>query len=410
MAQGDCPDDDALRQAWDAFCDTLRSAGTKAFKDYNPANGPQRADAFRFLTQNLGQAFDLALETRNPAYPLLHRFCTPTRKLGCDAADLSYQQAWIDGHHSYLLRGNTGSARFLNITVQGPRPETQPGTGWPSLHEPFGDIPEANLFGHDLATGPNGDFELYIGGEERGPNWLPTTPGTRKLFIRQGFDDWTETPAQMSIERLGMDSARPLPDPGDLCEAMEWAGEFVTGVMRDWPDHPYNYSGGVVDHDCINAFPPQRADSGADAKRGRLAAHLCWEMAPDEALIVEFASHEGFWMASLSGAFMNSMDYLYRPSSFTPARAAVDQDGAVRLVLCHTDPGIHNWLDTQGFAAGNLTYRNLLGAQRTEFSTRLVAVEALADVLPADTVRVTAQQRVEQLQLRFEAIRRRYGL
>ncbi len=410
MAHGDCPDDDALRLAWEAFCDRLRAAGTNAFKDYNPANGPQRADAFRFLTQNLGQAFDLALETRDPAYPLLHEFCTPTRKLGCDAADLSYRQAWIDGQHSYRLSGNTGSARFLNFTVQGPRSETQPGTDWPSLHEPFGDIPEANLFGHDLETGPNGEFELYIGGDERGPNWLPTTADTRKLFIRQGFDDWSEAPAQLSIERLGMDSPRPLPGPGDLREAMQWAGEFVTGVMRDWPDHPYRYSGGVVDHSCINAFPPQRADSGADAKRGRLAAHLCWELGPDEALIVEFASHEGFWMTSLSGAFMNSMDYLYRPVSFTPARAAVDRDGAVRLVLCHTDPGIRNWLDTQGFAAGNLTYRNLLGAQRTEFQTRLVALEELTETLPADTAKVMPQQRAEQLRQRFDAVRRRYGL
>ena len=56
MAHGDCPDDDALRLAWEAFCDRLRAAGANAFKDYNPANGPQRADAFRFLTQNLGQA------------------------------------------------------------------------------------------------------------------------------------------------------------------------------------------------------------------------------------------------------------------------------------------------------------------------------------------------------------------
>jgi hypothetical protein len=79
-------------------------------------------------------------------------------------------------------------------------------------------------------------------------------------------------------------------------------------------------------------------------------------------------------------------------------------------VLCHTDPGYHNWLDTQGFAAGNLTYRNLLGAQRTEFATRLVAIEELAETLPADTPRVTAQQRAEQLHQRFDAVRRRFGL
>ncbi len=51
-----------------------------------------RADALRFLTQNLGQAFDLALETRDPGYPQIHPLCTPTRKLGGDVADFTYRR------------------------------------------------------------------------------------------------------------------------------------------------------------------------------------------------------------------------------------------------------------------------------------------------------------------------------
>ena len=96
--------------------------------------------------------------------------------------------------------------------------------------------------------------------------------------------------------------------------------------MRDWPDHPYLYSGGVVDPPIVNVFPPDPAgDAASDAKRrGRAAANMCWELAPDEALIVEFDAHDGFWMLSMMGAFFNSMDYLYRPVSYTPARTAVD--------------------------------------------------------------------------------------
>jgi len=411
MALGDCPEDAALQAAWGHFCDQLRDAGDKAFKQHNPANPLQRADAFRFLTQNLGQAFDLALETKDTRYPMLHAFCTPTRKLGGDAADFTYRQAWIDGHSVYRITGNTGTARFLNFTVQGPRPATQPSTGWPSLHEPFGDIPEANLFKHQIDTAADGSFELYLGGEKRSANWLPTTPGTRKLFIRQGFDSWNETPAQLSIERMGMEAPRPLPTPEIMSDAMQWAGNFLTGVMRDWPDHPYQYSGGIVDPAYLNQFPPERsANSADDSKRGRLAAHMCWALAPDEALIVEFEAHDGFWMASLGGAFMNSMDYLYRPVSFTPKRTQVDSDGKVRLILCHDDPGCHNWLDTQGFERGNLTYRNLLSTALTTFSTRLVKFSALTQALPADTARVTPAERTQQMHIRFNSIRQRYSL
>lgn len=410
MAFGAGPDDAALRAAWQEFCTRLQEAGERVFKDYNPAAPLHRADAFRFLTQNLGQAFDLALETKNTKYPALHAFCGPNRKLGGDAADFVYLQAWIDGESVYRISGNKGTARFLNFTVQGPRPDKQPGTDWPSLHEPFGDIPEANLFGHQLQTAWDGSFELYLGGPQREPNWLPTTAGTRKLFLRQGFDRWDELPARLRIERVGMTEPRPLPTPETLVQAMDWAGRFVTGLMNDWPDHPYHY-GNAVDPVNVNRFPPEPAgDLASDRKRGRAVANMCWQLAADEALIVEFDAHDGFWMMSNMGVFFNSMDYLYRPVSYTPSRTKVDGDGKVRLILSHDDPGYHNWLDTQGFERGNLTYRNLLSDASTTLNTRLVKRSALAQALPAQTAGVTPEQRIAQLHARFDGIRQRYGL
>ena len=411
MAFGDSGDDEALRAAWTVFCERLQQAGERVFKDYNPATPLQRADAFRFLTQNLGQAFDLALETKDPRFPVIHTFCTPFCKLGSDCADFIYQQAWIDGESVYRISGNRGSARFLNFTVQGPRPPRQPGTDWPSLHEPFGDIPEAHLFGHQLETAWDGSFELYIGGPQRESNWLPSTPGTRKLFLRQGFDRWSEQPARLRIERIGMSEPRPLPTPQVMMQAMDWAGLFLTGVMNDWPDHPYQYSGGMVDGVNVNHFPePPQSDSTADRRRGRAVANLCWELGPDQALLIEFDSHDGLWMLTNMGVFFNSMDYLYRPVSYTPSRTKVDRDGKVRLILSHDDPGYHNWMDTQGFQRGNVTYRNLLSQAQTVFRTQVVERSKLGGVLPTDTARVTPEERVRQMRERFDGIRQRFSL
>lgn len=411
MAYGNGDDDAALRAAWQQFCARLQQAGERVFKDANPANPLQRADALRFLTQNLGQAFDLALETRDTRYPQLHDFCNPNRKLGSDCADFVYLQAWIDGSSTYKVSGNIGSARFLNFTVQGARPERQPGSGAPSLSEPFGDLPQANLFGHQLQTDAQGNFDLHIGGPPRPENWLPTTAESRKLFVRQGFDHWDERPATLSIERIDMREPRPLPTPAVMIEAIDWAGRFMLGTMDDWPEHPYRYSAGVVDPAQPNRFPDENdGDTAADRKRGRAVAHLCWELAADEALIIEFIPPDGFWSLTNMGAFFNSMDYLYRPVSYTPSRSAVDADGRVRMILCDEDPGYHNWIDTQGFARGNLSWRLMLSQQTTRFRTRLVKREALAAALPADAARVTPEQRVTQLQQRFAAIRQRYRL
>lgn len=143
---------------------------------------------------------------------MIHAFCTPFRKLGGDNADFLYQQAWIEGGSAYRISGNKGTCRFLNIAVQGARASSRADApDWRPLHEPFGDTPEVNIFGHQLECNWDGSFELYVGGEQRGPNWLPTTLDSRTLFIRQGFDDWSERPAFLRIERIGMTAPRPVP-------------------------------------------------------------------------------------------------------------------------------------------------------------------------------------------------------
>ncbi len=416
MSFGDGRDDAALRAGWAKFCQSLQQAGEQSFKDLNSATPLQRADAFRYLAQNLGQAFDLALETKDPKFPVIHAFCTPFCKLGGDNADFVYQQAWIDGESVYKISGNRGTARFLNFAVQGPRPESKPGSNWRPLHEPFGDVPEANLFGHQLQTAWDGSFELYIGGLQRGPNWLPTTPGSRKLFLRQGFDSWSELPARMRIERIDMAEPRPMPTPDEVITAMDWAGRFVKGLMEDKPDWTYTFAG-EVDPTLINAFPAERRATDnsvynveSDKKRGRAASVMCWKLAPDEALILEFDHHDGFWMMTNMGVFFTSMDYLYRPVSYTPSRTRVDSDGKIRLILSHDDPGYHNWVDTQGFEQGHLANRNLFTTGLTEFRTQVVKRAELTAAMPADAAKVTREQRAQLLRERYHAIMQRYCL
>jgi hypothetical protein len=417
MAFGDCADDEALRAGWKQFCRKLEEAGEHVFKDTNSATQIHRADAFRFLTQNLGQAFDLALETKDTRYPVIHAFCTPFCKLGGDNADFVYQQAWIDGNSLYRISGNRGTCRFLNFAVQGPRPTNKPGKPeWRNLHEPFGDTPETNLFGHDMEIDWDGSFELFIGGEKRGRNWLPTTPGTRKLFIRQGFDDWSERSAQFRIERIGMTEPRPMPTPDEIIAAMDWAGNFLSDMMRDYPDWTYEFAEDVHP-DQLNRFVLTRRDLNdpvynveKDRKRGRAPTTMCWKLAPDEALIVKWEANDIFWMMTNMGVFMNSMDYLYRPVSYSPARTRVDSDGIIRMILAPTDPGFHNWIDTQGFERGHLCNRNMLTDRMTEFHTMVVKQSELARHLPADTARSTPAERSQQMQQRFHSILRRYLL
>ena len=135
---------------------------------------------------------------------------------------------------------------------------------------------------------------------------------------------------------------------------------------------------------------------------------MCWRLQPDEALVIEFDHHPDFWMMTNMGVFFTSMDYLYRPVSYTSGRTKVDSDGKVRMILSHDDPGYHNWIDTQGFERGHLANRNLLTDRMTDFRTRLVKRSHLSSAMPEYSAKVLPEERAQQLRERFHAILRRY--
>lgn len=145
-----------------------------------------------------------------------------------------------------------------------------------------------------------------------------------------------------------------------------------------------------------------------DKKRGRAPQTMCWKLDPNEALIVEWDRNDLFWMMTNMGMMFNSMDYLYRPVSYSPSRAKTDRDGMVRLILAHQDPGLHNWMDTQGFERGVLCNRNMMTGQQTNFCTRVGKHAQLATALP-DSPRISLEERQRQMLDRFHSILRRIG-
>jgi hypothetical protein len=406
MAFGDNPNDAPLRDAWYAFCEQIKEAGDHVFKDESGSTDGERTNAFRYLTQNLSQAFDIFLENRDDRYPNLHAFCGPTRKLGADNPDCIYLQSWINDHDTYKISGNRGSAKMFNIAVQGQW------TG--SLHEPFGDRPVANLFGEELTTDWDGNFELWISPEPHDGNWIQSQPGTRKIFYRQYFDHWDEVPGTYRIERIG-DSVEPPPaiEPAWLIESMARAGRFVVDATRDWPNVLFERHG---NYERMNQFvrygqASDAANEEADARRGRVVQQLYWDVAPDEALVVEFESEPGwFWQFGACTVFGGSLEFRYRQVSLTSGMSPVDPDGTTRVVLSHADPGIWNWLDTQGHTRGWLLFRNMLTRDVPDIRTRVVGARDLGRELGGVATPITPEERRAELRRRRVANMRRYPI
>ena len=83
-----------------------------------------------------------------------------------------------------------------------------------------------------------------------------------------------------------------------------------------------------------------------------------WEIAPDEALVVEVSPPQGlYWSYSLGNPWWETIDYGSHQSSLNGHQATVDDDGILRTVIAHEDPGVANWLDTAGHSVGPIILR-----------------------------------------------------
>jgi hypothetical protein len=81
----------------------------------------------------------------------------------------------------------------------------------------------------------------------------------------------------------------------------------------------------------------------------------------------------------------------------------------VRVVLCGRDPGVANWLDTAGFSNGAMILRCVRTETAPVPQARLVAFDDIDSALPADTRRVSPEERAAVLLGRRRAVHERFA-
>ena len=57
---------------------------------------------------------------------------------------------------------------------------------------------------------------------------------------------------------------------------------------------------------------------------------------------------------------MQTFDYLHGQVSLNRAQTVAEPDGSIRIVIAHRDPGVANWLSTEGRAFGLVYWRFML--------------------------------------------------
>jgi hypothetical protein len=79
-------------------------------------------------------------------------------------------------------------------------------------------------------------------------------------------------------------------------------------------------------------------------------------------------------------------------------------------VLCGRDPGVANWLDTAGHSNGAMILRCVRTTTAPTPTARLVKIEDIASVLPAETKTVTSEERASVLERRRRAVHERFAV
>lgn len=348
-------------QAWQVLVDSLAEAGRRmeaASADLSPE---ERADGFRALARAL--ANQLGRLEVDDARPELAPFNLWRQKFYMDNPDCLYWVAEIGAGGRYRIDGVARNAVFTSVNVyagQGLEAQTV-----------------ARITSDDLVCDADGRFTLTLGGDaaDAQGQWVPIPAGANMVWVRQFYDDPARMDGDCAIRRLdevepppaieAQRFARRLKNMGVTLEraakVLARSAERETdeaNAIREWSE----MQGGAV-----------YTEPGIHYQRG------AWRLEPGQALVIEGrAVAARHWSVLLYSRFLNSLDYRNRQVSLAGPRVETAADGAFRIVIAGEDPGVANWLDTEGRGYGLFVIRWLQPSETPALPTaRVVAIADL---------------------------------
>jgi len=345
------------RAAWAGLLEVLAEAGGRfAGEDWMVVDDRDVAEAHRTIAHILQSGLVSHAEF-DPERPVWRRIVTPTRKFSGDNADAIYFEAPIRGDRTYRITGNLTQAVYTAFTVEAGANDGS-----------YPDRTDGMLNDTQFDVAPDGSYEIILGGEPQDRNWLGLSADAGRLTSRHYFE-WASAAAgadvhlPLTIANLDPPDGPPPPWDDDLvAAAIRRVTTHVRSKTIDGPRPadraaPPDWVGQTPNEFPMPQEPGDIALSAADAhySLGR------WLLGPDQALVIT-----GRWpkcrFASVCAwnRFQQTLDYLNRPVSRNRATTTLEADGSFRMVVAHTDPGIPNWIDTEGRASGTLFFRFFL--------------------------------------------------
>ncbi|SDU79121.1 DUF1214 domain-containing protein [Gordonia westfalica] len=329
--------------AWNGLIDALRSAGDKLAADTADLDPAEQADGFRALVRGLSNQLSRFEVDRER--PELVPFNGWRHKFLMDNPDFRYWVTEVRGDRAYRIRGNRGDASYVSVTVYRR-------TGG------IGSEATARIDSDAIGFDDDGGFEIVLGGTAPGAgDWLELPEKSGVIWVRFFHDDvdrdelgWcriepvAETPVPPSI-----DPGRFATSLGTLAATTSMLPTIFEISTKDDLDPP-----NALRHWSEMAGGAVFTEPGIHYVRGG------WQLGPGEALVIEGEVVDcRYWNILAYSRFLNSLDFRYRPVSYTGATATV-VDGRYRFVVAAENPGgSGDWIDSEGRDFGIIVMRFL---------------------------------------------------
>jgi hypothetical protein len=345
-----------------------------------------RAEGYRYLVQQLAHAVLGVLGNSDAERPHLDLLADRVRRWGTLCSDAKAHETPLRDDRSYRIRGTRGTSHYLSFQVTA------------------GEAAVAYLDQHDLQVEPDGSFELILSAKAHPGNWLYLPPGASRLIVRQYFYDWDrEEPARLAIEALEDVGAPPAPTAESVLAELDAIATSFASHSRALLEQ------GASPREPNRLREPISMEAQAGAPRTWYGLGY-FRIEPHDALILELEPPDAhYWSIQLGNFWHEELDYENHSSSLSGRQVAIDADGIFRAVISLADPGLRNWLDPAGRSEGRIIYRCQDAAACPAPRLRRVAFAALERELPANSARVTAAQRREQIRARRNHVARRFA-
>ena len=418
----DPPASDDLAEAFDGLLDALASRARWLRDHPFCEDATDRPGAYMLMVHMLIGHLeeDLLFDADFPTF----RVVDPRVRGGGDNPDQRYLMARINGGDTYRIWGRIGCERRVELQIYAGNPYVAGGGGR-----------SAGFLAHeDLKVAADGSFEVIASPEPprqpqppstpaSGPpatagaaavNWIENPPDGTRILVRQVYGDWpAEGMGEIHIDRAGHEGdLKPLLDADELAARLRRATEGFDSHVGLWPE--------MVRSFYVERRPPNEMSEPVDpgalgGVSGRFMAFGTWDLAEDEALVVTAwpasGNYQGIQLADL---WWSSLEYANRQTSLTGDQAVLGDDGSYTFVVCATDPGVANWLDTMGMRRGVVMLR-FDGTHEAEFDpakrpvARVVPLDGLDRELGDGVARISAAQRRAAIAARRAHVQARFG-